>query len=57
MPAPLPTVVQVPTEAGPIYVEAPKVAPFKTAYGRLERDALDVEASRTFLKTRLEQLT
>jgi len=56
MPAPLPTIVKVPTQAGPTYVEAPKVAPFKTAYGRLERDALDVEASRTFLKARLEQL-
>jgi hypothetical protein len=57
MPAPLPTVVKVPTQAGPTYIEAPKVTPFKTAYGRLERDALDVEESRTFLKARLEQLT
>ncbi len=57
MPAPLPTVVKVPTQAGPSYIEAPKVTPFKTAYGRLERNALDVDDSRTFLKARLDQLT
>ncbi|HEX2416895.1 MAG TPA: helix-turn-helix transcriptional regulator [Micromonosporaceae bacterium] len=56
MPPPFPTVAQVPTEAGTIYVEMPKVERFKAAYARLEHGALDVEDSRTFLKTRLEQL-
>jgi hypothetical protein len=56
MPAPFPTVAQIPTEAGTIYVEMPKVARFKVAYARLEHEALDVEDSRTFIKTRLEQL-
>jgi hypothetical protein len=56
MPAPFPTVAHVPTEAGAIYVENPKAARFKAAYTRLERETLGVEDSRTFIKTRMEQL-
>jgi hypothetical protein len=56
MPAPFPTVAQVPTEAGAIYVEMPKATRFKVAYTRLERETLGVEESRTFIKTRMEQL-
>jgi transcriptional regulator with XRE-family HTH domain len=57
MPAPFPVVAQVPTEAGTIYVEMPKAARLETSYARLERQALDAEDSRKFLKTRMEQLT
>lgn len=56
MPAPFPTVVHVPTEAGAIYVEMPKAVRFKAAYTRLERETLGVEDSRTLFKTRMEQL-
>lgn len=56
MPHPFPVVAQVPTEAGAIYVEMPKVTHFEAAYARLEQKALDAEDSRTFIKTRMEQL-
>jgi hypothetical protein len=46
----------VPTDAGAIYVEMPKAARFEAAYARLEQHALDAEDSRTFLKSRMEQL-
>jgi len=56
MPVPFPVVAQVTTEAGMVYVEMPKAARFEAAYARLERHALDVEDSRMFLKSRMEQL-
>lgn len=56
MPAPLPVVAQVPTEVGTTYIEMPKAARLETSYARLERHALDVEETRVFLKTRMEQL-
>jgi len=57
MPTPFPVVAHVPTEAGIMYVEMPKADRMETTYACLERQALDVEESRVFLKTRLEQLT
>jgi transcriptional regulator with XRE-family HTH domain len=57
MPAPFPTVAQVPTEAGMTYTEMPKAARFEAAYARIERHALDAEESRVFIKARMEQLT
>jgi transcriptional regulator with XRE-family HTH domain len=56
MPAPLPVVAQVPTEVGTTYIEMPKAARLEISYARLERHALDVEDTRVFLKTRMEQL-
>jgi transcriptional regulator with XRE-family HTH domain len=56
MPAPFPVVAQVSTEAGALYVEMPQVVRFEAAYTRLQRAALDIEDSRTFIKTRMEQL-
>jgi transcriptional regulator with XRE-family HTH domain len=53
---PLPDVVQLNTEAGVLYVEAPESERFEQAYARLERDALSPADSREFIKTRLEQL-
>jgi transcriptional regulator with XRE-family HTH domain len=57
MPAPFPVVAHVNTDAGAIYVEMPKAVRFEAAYARLERHALDVEDSRTFLNSRMEQLS
>lgn len=56
MPAPFPDVAQVNTEAGAIYVEMPEAVRFYEAYTRLELEALDVDDSRAFIKTRTEQL-
>ncbi|HEX6073987.1 MAG TPA: DUF5753 domain-containing protein, partial [Micromonosporaceae bacterium] len=56
MPTPFPVVALVTTDAGAIYVEMPKATRFEAAYARLERHALDVEDSRMFLKSRMEQL-
>jgi transcriptional regulator with XRE-family HTH domain len=56
MPTPFPVVAHVPTEAGAIYVEMPKVARLERTYARLEQQALDPEDSRKFLTTRMEQL-
>jgi len=58
MPAPFPVAVvaQVPTEAGMIYVEMPKTTRLESTYSRLEHQALDIEDSRVFIKTRMEQL-
>ena len=56
MPAPFPVVAHVPTEAGIMYVEMPKADRLETTYARLERQALDVEESRVFLKARHEHL-
>jgi transcriptional regulator with XRE-family HTH domain len=56
MPAPFPVVAHVPTEAGIMYVEMPKADRLETTYARLERQALDTEESRVFLKTRMEHL-
>jgi transcriptional regulator with XRE-family HTH domain len=56
MPPPFSVVAQVPTEAGAIYVEMPRVHRFEAAYTHLQHAALDVDDSRTWLKTRMEQL-
>lgn len=56
MPTPFPLVAQINSEAGAIYLEAPMSREFDDAFARIERDALDIEESRTFLKTRLGQL-
>ncbi len=56
MPSPFPVVAHVPTEAGIMYVEMPKADRMETTYVHLERQAIDVEESRVFLKTRLEHL-
>ncbi len=56
MPEPFPDVAQINTEAGAIYVEMPEAERFDEAYTRLEHDALDVDASRAFVKDRMEQL-
>lgn len=56
LPTPFPDVAQVNTEAGVLYVETPESERFDEAYTRLERDALDVEASRACIKSRMEQL-
>lgn len=55
MPEPFPDVAQINTEAGVLYVEMPEAARFAEAYTRLEKDALDVDDSRAFIK-RMEQL-
>jgi transcriptional regulator with XRE-family HTH domain len=56
LPVPFPSVTQINSEAGAIYLEMPKAGRFLAAYTRLERNALDVEETRTFVKTRMEQL-
>jgi hypothetical protein len=56
MPAPFPVVAQVSTDAGALYAEIPQVVRFEAAYTRLQRAALEVDDSRTFIKTRMEQL-
>jgi hypothetical protein len=53
---PLPEMVQLNTEAGAIYIEAPDTHEFDRAYARLERDALTMDDSRDFIKKRMEQL-
>ncbi len=55
MPAPFPVVAQVSTEAGTIYIEMPEAIRLESTYSHLERHALDVEDSRMFLKSRVEQ--
>jgi len=56
MPHPFPLVAQINSEGGALYVEMPKAGRFNEAYTRLEDEALDVEDSQMFLKTRMEQL-
>jgi hypothetical protein len=55
MPSPFPLVAQINSEGGVIYLEAPKASRFDGAYSRLEAEALDVEDSQSFVKTRMEQ--
>lgn len=56
MPAPYPSVAHVPSEVGPFFVEMPEAERFVAAYTRLQRAALDADDSRTWIKTRMEQL-
>jgi len=56
LPVPFPSVAQINSEAGAIYLEMPNAIRFLAAYTRLERNALDIEDSRTFIKVRMEQL-
>ncbi|HEX6075391.1 MAG TPA: helix-turn-helix transcriptional regulator [Micromonosporaceae bacterium] len=55
MPNPFPLVAQINSEGGALYLEMPTAGRFNQAYTRLEGEALDVEDSQTFLKTRMEQ--
>lgn len=57
LPSPFPVVAQINSEGGALYLEMPKARRFDDAYTCLEHGALDVEDSRTFIKTRMEQVT
>lgn len=56
MPAPFPVVAQVTTDTGAIYLEPPKTVRFEAAFDRYQRHALDIEDSRVYIKSRMEQL-
>jgi transcriptional regulator with XRE-family HTH domain len=56
LPPPFPVIVQMNSEGGGLYIEMPKARRFVEAHSRLENQALDDEESRSWLKTRMEQV-